>query len=576
MIKKYFLFGLFFGVVSNFWGQITLGDYKEKNWKTYEEDFLKTYQLCQNSRIDSTHRICIAFMKDYGVRNDLRKLNLFCDNFLKLNKNIDNDALERRIKTILLTNTCRLKQFSDGDINQKFKQLFTEFYKNNDYSAALECFYEKAMLLNRKKQYHEVLKILYFCEKFAVKNNLQNDLCYQRILHEIAYKLLNFDQYSLSINYFKKAIATKNCDAMDQLIALNAIGIGYQKLNKLDQSNSYLQQASTLALKEKNQTFNAIINGNIGLNKFNLGRFNEAKKYIDLDKKVSLKYKIYPNAISSMALLAQIDLKENKINEAKILIDSINNIALKIDSTEFKAFKNKHEINYLYFLKLKNYEKSLYHYQKLNDFEKLIQNYSNSDKISLLEVKASSELLELEIKKIEDQKKLKVILTVLFFIVFAISIIIVVYYIVRKLKKMEQSKNEIFALTEEQSKEIERLKFKLYQQLELIKNKNEKYQNTTIEIPDLKDFNLSKKEQWNDFKQLFDITFPDFEIKLFSINNAFSKTEQRLIMLHKLGLSNKEISEALFISIDGVKKANYRLYKKMNLKSSQELNDIFN
>ena len=129
-----------------------------------------------------------------------------------------------------------------------------------------------------------------------------------------------------------------------------------------------MQQASTLALKEKNQTFNAIINGNIGLNKFNLGRFNEAKKYIDLDKKVSLKYKIYPNAISSMALLAQIDLKENKINEAKILIDSINNIALKIDSTEFKAFKNKHEINYLYFLKLKNFEISLYHYQKLNDF----------------------------------------------------------------------------------------------------------------------------------------------------------------------------------------------------------------
>ena len=80
----------------------------------------------------------------------------------------------------------------------------------------------------------------------------------------------------------------------------------------------------------------------------------------------------------------------------------------------------------------------------------------------------------------------------------------------------EQSKNEIFALTEEQSKEIERLKFKLYQQLELIKNENEKYQNTTIEIPDLKDFNLSKKEQWNDFKQLFDITFPDFEIKYLS------------------------------------------------------------
>ena len=47
-------------------------------------------------------------------------------------------------------------------------------------------------------------------------------------------------------------------------------------------------------------------------------------------------------------------------------------------------------------------------------------------------------------------------------------------------------------------------------------------------------------------------------------------------MLHKLGLNNKEIAQALFISLDGVKKANYRLYKKMNLKSSQELIEIFN
>jgi DNA-binding CsgD family transcriptional regulator len=43
----------------------------------------------------------------------------------------------------------------------------------------------------------------------------------------------------------------------------------------------------------------------------------------------------------------------------------------------------------------------------------------------------------------------------------------------------------------------------------------------------------------------------------------------RLIALLKMNLSSKEIADILGISADGIKKARYRLRKKMNLEDSQ-------
>jgi DNA-binding CsgD family transcriptional regulator len=45
-------------------------------------------------------------------------------------------------------------------------------------------------------------------------------------------------------------------------------------------------------------------------------------------------------------------------------------------------------------------------------------------------------------------------------------------------------------------------------------------------------------------------------------------------MLHKLGLSSKEIADILFISADAVKKAKYRLYKKIGISTVLELDNF--
>lgn len=51
----------------------------------------------------------------------------------------------------------------------------------------------------------------------------------------------------------------------------------------------------------------------------------------------------------------------------------------------------------------------------------------------------------------------------------------------------------------------------------------------------------------------------------------FSKSEVRLISLLKMNLSSKDIADTLNISSDGIKKARYRLRKKLNLSSEEDI-----
>ena len=53
-----------------------------------------------------------------------------------------------------------------------------------------------------------------------------------------------------------------------------------------------------------------------------------------------------------------------------------------------------------------------------------------------------------------------------------------------------------------------------------------------------------------------------------------SNNDLRLMSLLKMNLSSKEIANILNISIEGVKKARYRLRKKLNLSTEESLQEL--
>lgn len=181
--------------------------------------------------------------------------------------------------------------------------------------------------------------------------------------------------------------------------------------------------------------------------------------------------------------------------------------------------------------------------------------------------------------------------------IFGVLILSLILLLVKNLYKKiglaEKEKTEITKISKDQAVEIAKLKIQLLDQLQVIKEKNNNYQelqllqtkikvdakneillndNDNIEV--LKNFNLAQKENWQDFKKTFTTIYPNFENNINSKISSISSAESRLLMLHKLGLSSKEISNMLLISPNGVKKAKYRLYKKIGINKVQELDNF--
>jgi DNA-binding CsgD family transcriptional regulator len=75
--------------------------------------------------------------------------------------------------------------------------------------------------------------------------------------------------------------------------------------------------------------------------------------------------------------------------------------------------------------------------------------------------------------------------------------------------------------------------------------------------------------QWAQFSEEFSGIHQDFLRALAAKFGSFTKSEIRLISLLKMNMNSKEITGILGISDDGIRKARYRLRKKMHLEENE-------
>lgn len=85
-----------------------------------------------------------------------------------------------------------------------------------------------------------------------------------------------------------------------------------------------------------------------------------------------------------------------------------------------------------------------------------------------------------------------------------------------------------------------------------------------------KDTNLDS--QWGKFKLHFEQVHANFFSKLQKIFPHLNDNDLRLCAYIKMQLSNKEIANLLSLSVKGIEAARYRLKKRLNLSTEQDLN----
>lgn len=138
-------------------------------------------------------------------------------------------------------------------------------------------------------------------------------------------------------------------------------------------------------------------------------------------------------------------------------------------------------------------------------------------------------------------------------------------------RKVNKGENLISELKEQSDQLIRKTK-QLEELNKLLENRSNIDKTDLISVFTLLENSLTEEEDWENFKKDLVELNPIFLNTLLAKHPNLSKSEIRLLVLIRIGHSQKEIASILNISPDSVKKARSRVRKRLNLSTSQNLN----
>ncbi|SFT68902.1 Tetratricopeptide repeat-containing protein [Lishizhenia tianjinensis] len=196
-------------------------------------------------------------------------------------------------------------------------------------------------------------------------------------------------------------------------------------------------------------------------------------------------------------------------------------------------------------------------------------------------IKKENEIELLAARTKSEQLQNRINLVIIFGLIVLIALIILITYLLLQRKKKELVLKD---------KELQLKKQKLTSLSLRINQKNQvlkDFESTVSEEEDkssplVNDAKMALKnslridEDWEEFELFFNDLHSGFYDELKKRYPNLSNNELKICTLSKLRFSLKEIAQTLFLSVDSVKSARYRIRKKLNMEKGEDLSDFLN
>ena len=238
---------------------------------------------------------------------------------------------------------------------------------------------------------------------------------------------------------------------------------------------------------------------------------------------------------------------------------------------------------------------ALDYYKKYVNVKDEITNHEKSRLFADIQIKYDTERKEREIaigeqritileqrSEIQDLLKMRLIVTLIVIVVF---FILGIYALWERMKKNRlKQKIENNRLTHEldlKKRELTTHTLHIIQKNELLENLQNKVTelkkkdsgSSYNEITRLINTNRLIERDWENFKSVFEQVHPDFFSKLKTKYDAISSNELRMAAMIKMNLNTKEMASILNITPESVKKARYRMRKKLELEPQASVSE---
>lgn len=429
----------------------------------------------------------------------------------------------------------------------------------------------------------------YFLNSYNLVNTLNEEKLFKpiEVYQKNGYFLGEIGDHDRSIELLKKAVKKSDTSTRNYGTLLNVIGRYYYRKGDLKNAKIYFNKTLEYSNNNNDNVRKSKVLGDFAFISEDNKEYKKAEELWLQNIYLSEKEGDKKHVMYARLHLGKLYVKTKQIEKAKDVITKAEDYILSKNHLQYFLYQVKEE--QLKIAKLTSNDKKELATRRYLDSLKIVlekKESSTLNKTINFEIENQNFQQKLENQKVKLQKE-QLIKWASIIVLLLIALLFFSIYIASRRKfKLKMATNEEFIsrvklqkLASEQNlakATHSLLSYKTYlqeknQQIEQLEEEIQKIQNQTSlnsinhknELESLLSSHLMTDENWQRFKKSFINEYQSFYEKLIQENDNITETNLRIIFLHKLQLSNQEISNLLGIGIAGVKKSKQRLRKKI-------------
>lgn len=425
-----------------------------------------------------------------------------------------------------------------------------------------------------------------------IHQDLKNDFRIAEALLQIGIIYQNTDDHQKAVDIFKETIILydKVENQQTKAQALNYIANSYINLKKFDEAEAYSKESLEISKKLKYKANIARTYKQLGFLEYEKGNFNKAITYYTKSYNLWLEVGSTNNQARTLLDIGKSYIGNKDYQTAIKYLNKSIDLAKQTNDTDVlgRAFYEKS----IALEKLGKYKASLAIFKenkKINDSIFTTERGKATQELkTIYETEKKEQQIvfqENEINLLEEKAKVSNLQKLLLGSGLTLSLIAIGFGFYGFRQKIKRNKVE----KEKLDNELAFKKKELTTHALHLAKKNEVLENLKQQAQELKseqniggyqhlirtiDFDLQDDNNWENFSNYFQQVHKDFNSRIKKQYPKISASELRFLSLVKMNLSSKEIASILNISNEGIKKARYRVRKKLQLDPNESLEDL--
>jgi signal transduction histidine kinase len=251
-------------------------------------------------------------------------------------------------------------------------------------------------LARRKAKYEDAMQHFYTAQKIAEK--LNDKLLLYTTHTYLGICNVSIKNYERALDHHQKAVeaASQIKDYRRIANSNNNIGIIYREKADYKMADIYFEKALPNALLSKDSSVIAIVYGEAGNAKTELGNFTTARKYLLIAEGIYLRMQQLNDLPYIYFYLSDLEAKEKKLEAGKQWIQKALQLATKLDNK--KQIIDSYNSYHYFYMNMKMYDSALANYKKYKELDGETNNEKVKTKIEELNIQYETQKKETELK----------------------------------------------------------------------------------------------------------------------------------------------------------------------------------